>query len=195
MNIVSIDFDIIMAPSINFYNSLHDNKEKIYPELIAGCKADLSIYNKISSWLYYMAKQLPVENIIFIESHERIIKHIPEDGNTFLFNIDHHHDLGYDDKNKDIEDENEVNCGNWGRYLLNKNLLQAFIWIGNKEINKSGTNITAYNYINSFNLNNLYADKIIICLSPEWVPEHYHPLFFNWINTLRIMKNTNFILN
>ena len=46
MNVVSIDFDIIMAPSIEFYNNFTNDKFLFDNPLLKVCIADLSIYRK-----------------------------------------------------------------------------------------------------------------------------------------------------
>jgi hypothetical protein len=50
-------------------------------------------------------------------------------------------------------------------------------------------------YISEYDLENLKADKIIICLSSPWVPPHIRPLFYNWMDILGILKNTTYFLN
>lgn len=195
MNIVTIDLDIIMEPSIQYYNNIQNRQKAFHEPIMQNCQANLDTYNKISVWLYNTAKIISEDNIVFIESHEQILNHIPDNEKFFLINIDHHHDLGYDNEEKIILEKKDVNCGSWGRYLLNNNLINAFIWIGNKNSDKFGSDGAAYHYIDNFNLDNLKADKIIICLSPDWVPNQYHPLFFNWMNALNVIKNTNFFLN
>ena len=37
-------------------------------------------------------------------------------------------------------------------------------------------------------------DYIIICFSPDWIPNHIQPLFFNWIELLSKEKNYEFEL-
>ena len=59
MNVVSIDFDIIMAPSIELYNNANGNREQLFLNpTMKTCEADLAIYNKISFWLYNQVKYL-----------------------------------------------------------------------------------------------------------------------------------------
>jgi hypothetical protein len=158
------------------------------------CEADLAIYYKISSWLYNQVKYLSASDIIFIEDHHKIIEHIPDNENIFLINIDHHHDIGYSDEEYKVTDEN-LNCGNWGRYLLQNKKINNYIWLCNQNSDKRTFNQGAYNYLNDFDLNTLSADKIIICLSPPWVPPQYRHLFFNWMSAIGALKETNYYLN
>ena len=93
MNIVSIDFDIIMAPSIELYRSFDFNGYDNYYQNIFN--ADLTMYTKLTEQLLRWFPQVGQNNIYFIESHEQIINFIPKDKKCSLINIDHHHDLGY----------------------------------------------------------------------------------------------------
>ena len=50
MNIITIDFDIIMAPSINYYNDFVDEEYEITNSLLGvpSLIGDLNIYNKLT---------------------------------------------------------------------------------------------------------------------------------------------------
>ena len=177
MNVVSIDFDIIMAPSIEFYNNFTNDKFLFDNPLLKVCNADLSIYRKLTTWFFKNLKNVDYENIIFIKSHEQIVNYINK--NDIIFNIDHHHDLGYDEK-----EINNCNCGNWAKYLLEKNIINNYTWIHNY-------NSVPPRYFDGkieqcafgdYNLDFLEAEKVIICLSPEWIPPQYHQLLYSWMD-------------
>lgn len=189
MNIVSIDFDIIMAPSIELYNNLQHNYASYYEEMF---NADLTIYNKITNWLLNILPQINTDDVVFIESHEQIVDFIPSGMPCDLINIDHHHDLGYGENAK----EEPLNCGNWGLYLLKDNKINNYIWIKNN--NSIRPQYCGYNYktkeFYNFNLSSLPADKIIICLSSPWVPQKYRPLFNLWMDMAGKLKDTNYFL-
>ena len=51
MNVLSIDFDIIMAPSIEFYNNLVSYEDLFDNELMRICNADLIHYSRLTTWL------------------------------------------------------------------------------------------------------------------------------------------------
>ena len=106
----------------------------------------------------------------------------------------HNFYLGYNGKGKIFKDKDEVNCGNWCNYLITNNLIHSYLWIGDKSSNKWNCDYP-YHHIKHMNLFNLKADKIIICLSPEYVPEKYWPLFYIWMSTIGFLKNTNYYLN
>lgn len=178
MNVVSIDFDIIMAPSIEFYNNLVNSPKLFDNPLLQVCNADLIHYKRLTLWLIDQIEYLSPDKIIFIESHEEIINFLPDSSEIHLINIDHHHDLSYENKDPNLG----VNCGNWGKYLLNNNKIKDFFWIHN--IN-SILPIFESNYTHStiedYDLRQLKADMIIICLSPQWVPPQYSVLFHLWV--------------
>lgn len=98
--------------------------------------------------------------------------------NITLYNIDHHHDLGY------REDNTVINCGNWALHLLKNKRIDKYIWINNQNSNKNVREDVKFEtqLLKEFNLNSLKPDKIIICLSPEWIPNQFHPLYYLWID-------------
>lgn len=195
MNIVSIDFDIIMAPSIELYRSLGNKPsyDNYYSNLF---NADLTIYSKLTNWLLNNIPNLNETDIYFIESHEQIVNFLPKDTDISLFNIDHHHDLGYAPSEELDKDNFSLDCGNWGLYLLKNKLINNYTWIKNKNSIKNFNNKYYYNSkcFYDFDLNNLKPNKIIICLSAPWVPEQYHVLFNLWMNMASKLKYTNYYL-
>lgn len=97
--VLTIDFDVIMWPSIELYNNMVDGTidnlieiEKDIP-LIQYANADLQTYYKLTNYLL-KAKEKKIQ-IEFIDTHEKILNYIKKPCN--LINIDHHHDLGYND--------------------------------------------------------------------------------------------------
>ena len=173
MTVVSIDFDIIMEPSIEFYNHFSGNRGRdLFREsLLQGCNANLDTYKRLTIWLIQNINC----DINFILNHQEIINFIPDNCDT-LINIDHHHDLGYSDK------EEPLNCGNWAKILKDEEKIKDYIWLNN------GNSLNPIFYkgniqqcqLSNYNINTITPDKIIICLSPEWVPPKFDPLFYLW---------------
>ena len=102
MNILSIDFDIIMAPDINLYNNLVSPSEdgmrnitKLAEDhpLLQGCRADLGHYQRIVEILMNVIYGMGVEDIRISYSHEDIKNVLNDLSNVTVYNIDHHHDL------------------------------------------------------------------------------------------------------
>lgn len=118
MNVLSIDFDIIMAPSINLYNNMvpgtnWDDLLKSLPNLTTT-PADLNIYSRL---LRYLLRTIDKTSSIFIGySHSFIQDYLKNDNDLTITNIDHHHDIFYDIKDKDKKLE-ECNCADWVKYF------------------------------------------------------------------------------
>lgn len=181
--ILTIDFDIIMGPSIELYNNIV--KEQFWEtnnqgnnSLLNFVQADLNLYRKITDFILKAKTEQNIP-IYFITNHHEIIQYIPKEEELVLINIDHHHDCGYE------KDKSHITCGNWVYYLKTYYKLLKYIWIHNpnsiinsKEISNMINLDIDINYIN-FN-NYLNVDYIVISFSPEWIPINYRPLFKIW---------------
>lgn len=184
-NIVSIDFDIIMAPDIEKYNNIAGNINWQAMEQL-GIKADFTHYKRLTKWLISTMKFLESKDIVLIKDHGQILNYIPEDEDINLWNIDHHHDCGY---------RNSLNCGNWACKIPN---LKNYTWINNStsilDDSKSETILinSSFSLIN-YNLFNLpKPDKLILCLSEPWMPRGHRELFMVWKEILENYYNTIF---
>ena len=150
MTVVSIDFDIIMEPSIEFYNHFAGNRGRdlFRDPLLQGCNANLDTYKRLTIWLIQNINC----DINFILNHQEIINFIPD------------------------------NCGNWAKILKDEGKIKDYIWLNN------GNSLNPIFYkgniqqcqLSNYNINAITPDKIIICLSPEWVPPKFDPLFYLW---------------
>lgn len=191
MNVVSIDFDIIMEPDINFYNNwVADNTGindyiKEY-KILENLKANLYIYEYLTRFLIQTIKTIESNKIFFIESHETITKLIDESSFN-LYNIDHHHDIYYDDKNITLP-LLDCTCGNWIKFLMDAKKIKKYTWIKNSNSDEPDGDVAKYykheqKILQETNLTKIAEDIdiLIICRSPEWVPEYYFPLFDAWI--------------
>lgn len=205
MDVLSIDFDIIMAPVIEYYNNMVPRKdwEQIQnenPGMITP-KADLHHFNFI---IQLLEKHLNnTDNLYIAFNHKKIIDFLENEESFSIINIDHHHDLGYEPLDEIVEETlKKPNCGNWAKYLFDVNKLNKYIWI--KNIN------SIENYKDSIQQNpekyqfatkdlqdsdtkemllNIKFDKIFLCLSPEWVPPYYRDLFFGMLDWLNLKFN------
>ena len=194
MKVLSIDFDIIMAPDINLYNPLTpriaviDDLINQHP-CLTGLRADFTHYQKLANLILTVGANMNYHDVCVSFSHEHIGKFLINDTDLEIINIDHHHDLGYDE-NDNFE---KCTCANWAYYLFKKGQLKKYTWLNNPN---SGAIPPTQNeecfssfpfceleekeYIKQFG----QPDKIFLCLSPEWVPEQYHPLFFLMLDLL-----------
>ena len=186
--VLTIDFDIIMAPTIEFYNHFPlGNRWEIlrgpFPDIFYG---DYVHYEKLTFWLMEIFKKLPRERLHFIISHDKLINYLDMNEQYNIINIDHHHDIQYPNP---LGEKEPLNCGNWVQYLYNNNCLNSYQWIKNVNSCPPVPEIEdkiEFQYdtqnLNNFQLDNFNPDMLIICLSPEWIPPNIQPLFQNWIN-------------
>jgi hypothetical protein len=182
MNILSVDFDIIMAPSINLYNSLvkdgvnFSDIQDDYP-LLSYVQADYTLYQKLVNYILDTVKNLPITSIRVARSHEDIKYILNDCENAHVYNIDHHHDLGYPTENP--VDNDYLDCSNWADYFIKRGNIVQYVWLKNKNsIDHPFYNVTSFNF-NTLNLRALPPmDKVFICLSPEWIPKNIYPLFY-----------------
>lgn len=189
INILSVDFDWIMEPSINMYND-HIRGSTTIDEILKNnpgivVKPDIqkfytlfTLINVISNWI-----DNP-NHFVIADNHQEIVDTINtkwdiQDKYT-LYNIDHHHDCGYDVKTLEDIDNQNVQCGNWVHWIKN---LDKYIWINNKNSDTFMTQEIFYaipKYQMSYDINlirNVKFDYLFLCLSPGWTPKEFWPLF------------------
>lgn len=205
MDIISIDFDIIMSPSINFYNDmvgddvLLSNLLEDFPQLENSFNADLYIYQYFTRFITQMCMNgVPVH---FITNHQDIIPFLSKyDEPVNVYNFDHHHDIGYGINNWNMK-INKVACGNWVKYGKDNNLINDYIWIHDDNAGEL-EGIPRKKYLTKeYSLNEYSAKKhsldigeIIICASWEWIPPSYNPLFNTWIAICEEILNKEILI-
>lgn len=202
-NILSIDFDIIMAPTINLYNgkvpAVKWEGELENDKYLQLATADLQHYQKLTEYLLYLTKKLPKEKIHFILDHEQIALklNLDQEKEYIITNIDHHHDIAYNDKEVEYI-EGMPNCADWAKWLIERGMVKTYRWINNsnstavfkEELNKM-INITVD--LSKFDLfSQIDPDEVFICLSPPWVPPMYRTLFYCWMDILNRIYDTHF---
>ena len=123
-------------------------------------------YQYLSLFNILCNKFKSTDHIIFIKSHHLILKYIEKE--TTIYNVDHHHDLIY-------EDGEECNEGNWVNFAIKGNKTKNYYWIHNYNSEahpKSfyrARGLEKFSYTADINiLNNLEFNKIIICESFEY---------------------------
>ena len=145
MNVLSIDFDWIMEPTIEAYNNLaHGHDPHGYAEIwkiiqnkMPGFEpeCDLNKFTDLFFFLKSLAKNISKENIKIAFNHEEIYDFVKDCEELTIYNIDHHHDMGYSKPSERQEDNQslleELGCGNWVSYLRKNNNLNQYCWVGN----------------------------------------------------------------
>lgn len=186
MNILSIDFDWIMEPSIEAYNYFTGEHtlgpalawEKVFeliPNLNIDC--DLEKYKILYFLLKQVSKNIKSENIYVGFKHNEIyyfLEDIDPNEPINIYNIDHHHDIGYPENDNTI-----LNLGNWVDHINKDKNLVNYTWICNKNSTSCpSNNLTHFYRTSDINIvDKVKFDKIFICASWEWVPLKYQGLF------------------
>lgn len=202
MNVMTIDFDIILHWSLNIYNNSVGSDEdnisdllKENPNAYFTPRCDFGLYEYLTSFLIKCIKILPKDNIKFIEDHDEVVElfdptlDIIKPTEKFkIYNIDFHHDIAYDEDDIDEAIE-EIDCGNWIKYLFeNYPNFESYIWINTSESLDYDDEYSPLlkkvftQNINKYNLDALVKkiDYLYICKSPEWVPIDIQFLYEVW---------------
>ena len=184
-----------MAPSINVYNkSVNEDEGDLwlgyFPHDTYFFTFDANKYTQLMQLLL----SIHPKDYIFTKSHLDLINWLSTQqikNPIHIYNIDHHHDLGYEDIQYGTDTEKYrmmveyVNCGNWAAYLnhLLPERFQNYTWIKNANsetaikpfIKSHFKNIEMTNNIHI--LDSIHIDKLFVCQSPMWIPPMYRPLF------------------
>lgn len=202
-NILSIDFDIIMAPSIELYNNKvpqSDWEESLLQDpYFQLATADLIHYHRLTYYLLYLTTILPKEKIHFVFDHEQIafkLAQTPEE-KYVITNIDHHHDIAYHDNEIEFI-QGPPSCANWAKWLIDRNMVHRYRWINNynsapvykKELEPLINTIIDFREFNFDNQTD--PDEVFIVMSPPWVPPMYQNLFYCWMDMLNRIYNTHY---
>lgn len=201
--ILTIDFDLIMAPSIQLYNDIVGDDYGInkviqeYPLLEYTLTADFFIYEFLTRGLMNLFKKISAENVHFISDHHNIIPIVKDLEEFELINIDHHHDIAYGNT-RATSKIHKADCGNWVKYLSDLNKIEKYTWICNKNSVMPGAGLSKpYLYenleIQTIDFNKFEnIDKLIICNSPHWVPPNIQALFMSWVGIAEEFYGKNF---
>ena len=202
-NILTIDFDIIMYPCIDFYN--HRVPQQNWEELqlnplMGSVYGDLKLYKKLTELLLYHTNFLSKDDFIFIECHEDVVNYLPNNEDYYITNIDQHHDVAYnecDSKNR----IKHLTCANWVKYCYDNDMhMKGYNWWNSLSsqfpiYEDDMKFINDIQKITEINLKRQKFDKIIICLSKPWTPPNYRELFYNWMNIIGAIYNNIYKLN
>lgn len=198
--VLSIDLDYIMGPSIVLYNDLVGNPEfagKRFWEKIEELRGieDYLKYDE-ESLLFLVGlftrsiKDLQARNIFFAKEHDMILEFLcgnkEKASETFeIFNIDHHHDIYYGDRQKEEVDRFDFAClANWVYYLGKNEKIAKYHWIKNeKSIAFPEEDIKDLVFPVDFSLSrdNLWDidfDYVFVCQSSEYLPRKFHQFFY-----------------
>lgn len=201
--VLTIDFDIIMSPSIQLYNDLIGDRKgvnkiiKQYPLMEYIMAPDFFIYENLTRELVRLFKRLPTDKVFFISEHDSVIS-LTKDLKEFkLVNIDHHHDIGYD-KTTATTKILYPDCGNWVKYLSDKGKITEYVWVNNSNSDKPNDSLLraylgAFLEIKEFDFESIQdIDRLIICNSPQWIPPNSQALYMAWVGIAEEFYERNF---
>ena len=230
-NVLSIDMDYVMAPTIQLYNHYVD---RIYHDIVEefgekdggywGTKNktfwewmnddlfcdkylvfDQTKYQNIVNLLRNKVQQIPDSNIYFGKEHDAILTFLCGDDkkcdfNYNVYNVDHHHDIYYDERARDnIERFAFAGLAEWVWYLFDFGRLNSYHWISNVESEKFAYNIDGIDAFNTLHdtenvtdLEDINFDYIFICKSEYYLPYKYQFLFDEVKKSVESVKNTVF---
>jgi hypothetical protein len=113
------------------------------------------------------------DKIIFIKAHHHILNYFIEGEKYSIDNIDHHHDINYDQK--DGYHYNWFREGNWIYYLLTRKMLNRYHWVHNHNSLYGShqaelmRDIPEYNFSTDINtMHNKNYNWIVICESFDY---------------------------
>ena len=144
--------------------------------LLGYVRFDAHAYRAIANILIDAKQSIGKDNIHFIINHEEILQYLPKDEEFNLYNIDHHHDMGYEEK-IGVRPQ----CGDWVCHAYDKYPMKKYYWVSDD----LGIDPDTDKYevqrlrVNSFSYYNILPEtsKVIVCLSPTWVPSQFYPFY------------------
>lgn len=195
--VITIDFDVIMAPSIPFYNPMVPgmNWDEIltYP-MAQNFQVDYNLYYKLTEYLTLVSKKITKDQIVFVTNHDQVNEYLDKNETYNIINIDHHHDLGYGDS---AQDTATLNCSNWVKILKDNKQCVSYTWIHNEnsELEIERENMYTDAILKDTDLQYLPTpDKLFIVVSPPWIPPYCMYLLDCWFVMLNALYNTDFKL-
>ena len=185
-----------MEPSIEIYNQfIHDDTPILQQELQkvapgAFFEASYDNYAQLIETLGQLKPELTIDDLYTAPSHSEILDAINGKWNIqrpfIIWNIDHHHDCGYENENTELDEilKRQPGCAVWVQHLIATNPnFQGYVWISNRNSNREikpqykRTIPPLFVATNDISIiGSVQFDKVFICESPGWVPERYYPL-------------------
>jgi hypothetical protein len=137
-----------------------------------------------------------VKEVYFIENHGSAFHLIQK--NDVLYNVDHHHDLGYYNTALEMIQNGKCGEGNWVLALIEKNIIDKYIWIANLNSNfKSEIATKVVKHLKIFKkhydlkeISNVDFKSLIICESMDYNENTPHQYLLLQKISKRLNKNT-----
>ena len=180
-NILCIDFSIFANKYLDKFSNIDE-----FNYWLRDCEYplafDFNFFDDLFTSIYQNIKNFKKEDVHFFFRQEDIIYYLKEEPINILYNIDFF---------SDMEDYTTlVGNNSWVKFALDNNYAQEYRWIHSMA---SLQNKYSFSLINELNFNILNeVDKIFICLSPEYIKNDYHALFYNLRNTIGTLLDNSF---
>lgn len=182
INVLSVDFDYIMAPCIALYNDFHSLKNygkdfdpKLYWEEVNKkylidnfLSYDEDKLLRVENLVLSKSKGISSDNIHFAKEHDSILTYLCQDKRYIdskfnIYNVDHHHDIFYTEE-QDVESSRFyfASCADWVNYLFSNDKLNTYYWF--KNVNSDISIMNKYSdlfEIEEFKYINMYEDDLI----------------------------------
>ena len=166
--------------SENIYKDIYKKLKKIYLNILENY--DLQKMGLFSSEYIHLFTE--AKKIVFAKHHHQIIPEVVNENNIILHNIDHHHDIQYEEwQIQDIEN-GKATHGAWIGNLIYLNRLKEYYWYNNLD-----SNVNFTNYVSRFVVNTNLPffieeelskaeeiesyDLIFVCHSPDYLADNW----------------------
>lgn len=215
--VLSIDMDLIGWQSIALYNNLVGEsgarEEAFWAELEESLhinqfiKCDEKALGFINDLFKKVIKKVDKENIFFVKDHDMILELLCGDANKAdeileVYNIDHHHDIYYGERQKEFVDRFDfTTLGCWLYYLGVHDKVEKYYWIKSPysgdfpvsqlsdldfpvqsdEFDKLPYDIFAMDF-----------DYVCVCKSPDYLPIMLWDEFYKLIDIANTEKKTTY---
>ena len=200
--VLSIDMDYIVWECIELYNdriaSINGKGEKFWEKineiinLQPFLKHDENAFLLLLKLLCTQLRKLPEDRFYFAKEHDMILNFLFDDpekkGFTYdVYNLDHHHDIYYNPRQKEEVDRFDFTClADWVYYMGKNEKLHKYYWcktptaksfpeaeIGNLTF---PVDFTTYSK-NPEALFDIDFDYVFVCRSSEYLPSKFYSFF------------------
>ena len=145
------------------------------------------------------------KKIVFAKHYHQIVPEIVNENNIILHNIDHHHDIQYEDWQIDDIQNGKVTHGCWIGNLIEYQKIKEYYWYNNLDSDLSFSNFVSLFLVNNnlpFSIESELTkakkvkvyDLIFVCHSPDYVTSHVwgvlYQTYFDCCKTLYNSKTT-----
>ena len=141
------------------------------------------------------------KKIVFAKHHHQIIPEVVNENNIILHNIDHHHDIQYEEwQIPDIEN-GKATHGCWVGNLMDFNKIKEYYWYNNLDSNMNFTDYVS-RFVVSTNLPFFIEeelskaeeiesyDLIFVCHSPDYVTSSWGVLYQSYFDCCKALYNS-----